>query len=100
MLVNRGTANGSARIKVYVNSYEESSYYVAVDGGSSIPMQFSISRSQPGTYSVVVGSVQAGSFRVEESIDPDLVFFISSVLMFTALVMGIIYIRRKQQGYY
>jgi len=99
-VANRGTANGSTRIKLYVNGEEDSSQGVTVESGGNRPVDFIITRSQPGTYDVYVGSVQAGSFVVAEYIDPDVVLFISLMLIFASFGLGIIYIwRRRQQEY-
>lgn len=100
MVANRGTVNGSTRITLYVNGQEENTFGVAVNSGSTAPVQFSVSRDRPGSYSVYVSGTAAGSFTVEEIIDPNLVLMLSSALVFTALMLCVIYIRRKQRENY
>jgi len=99
-VANRGTVNGSTTIKLYVNGEEDSIQGVTVESGRNRPVYFTVSRSRPGTYDVYVGSVQAGSFVVADSIDPDNILFISLTLIFFSLVLGIIYIWRKRQQEY
>jgi len=96
-VANRSTVNGSTTIKLYVNGQEDSSRGVNVNSGSVIPVTFTVSRSQPGTYAVYVNGAQAGSFTVEESVDLNLILIISCALILIALVLGFIYISRRQR---
>ncbi len=100
VVVNKGSANGASLIKVYIDGQEEASRGVTLAGGSSSPVTFTVNRSQPGTYAVYVGGVAAGSFTVADYIDSNIVLFVSSALVLTALVLGVIYIQRKRQGYW
>ena len=100
LVTNRGTVNGSARITIYVNGEQDQSYGVSVNSGKSTRLEFAVSREMPGTYSVYVNGAEAGSFKVENAVNPDLILLISCVLIITALIMGVVYIRRKQQDYY
>jgi len=98
--VNKGTVNGSARITLYVNGQEESSQGITVNGGSNVPVTFTVSRNEPGTYNVYVGGTQAGSFTVDEFADPNTVLYISGALLVIAFIIGTLFIlRRKQPGY-
>jgi hypothetical protein len=99
-VVNKGTGNGTANIRVYVNGQEEVSKGVAVSSGSIVIVTFTVSRNEPGTYSVYVGGVSAGSFTVDEMANPNIILYISIALIFIALVVGMaIMLRRKQTGY-
>ncbi|MDD5312833.1 MAG: exo-alpha-sialidase [Dehalococcoidia bacterium] len=98
-VVNAGTANGSSSIRVYVNGKEEASQGVTVKSGSSTPLTFNISRSEPGTYSVYVGSASAGSFVVDQFADPNIILYVSGAMLLFAFAIGVIYITgRKQSG--
>lgn len=98
--VNSGNGNGSSMIKLYVNGEEESSQGIALNSGGGQQVTFTVSRNEPGTYTVQVGSVDAGSFTVDEIAETNIILFISSVLIFFVLIIGIIYIlRRRQHGY-
>jgi len=99
-VVNKGTADGSSRIKLYVNGQEEAHQGVTLSSGSSTPVKFIVSRDEPGTYSVYVGSIAAGSFEVDQFTDPNLILYISAALILSALIFGIFYIRRKRPSGY
>jgi hypothetical protein len=99
-VTNRGTVNGSAMIKVYVNGEEEIRDSVSVESGKVKTVQFYVSRNQPGIYQVYVNGEFAGSFRVNEVIDPNLVLMLSTFLLVMALGLIIIYISRRQRGTY
>lgn len=88
---NPGTGNGTASIKVYVNGAVESSESISVNSGGSTTRTYKIFRNQPGTYTVYVGGVQAGSFKVDYFADPNIILFISGACIFFALIVGIIY---------
>ncbi len=99
-LVNKSTVNGALNVKLYVNGREEASQGVTVNSGSTLPISFNVSRDQPGTYSVYVGSVSAGSFTVDELADPNTILYISGALLGIAFVIGLLLIlRRRQPGY-
>ena len=93
-LANRGTANGTAVVKVYVNGHEEASRGIIVNSGSNTSLYFTASRSEPGTYTVYVDGVAAGSFTVE-SADGNIILFISIAMIFVALVGMLLFLRRK-----
>ena len=98
-IANRGTVNGSTRLKLYVNGEEDSSQGVTVESGGNRPVYFTVSRSQPGTYDVYVGGVEAGSFVVADSLDPGIILFISLTLILSSFLIGLIYVWRRQQEY-
>jgi hypothetical protein len=94
-VANKGAVNSSTRIKLYVNGEEDSSQDVTVESGGSRPVYFTINRSQPGTYAVYIGGAQAGSFIVDDAIDPNIILYISISMIFLALVTGAIMISRR-----
>jgi len=61
---------------------------------------FTIVRNQPGAYTVYAGSSPAGSFVVEEYLDPDIILYVSLGMIFTSFILSIIYIRRRRQEEY
>jgi hypothetical protein len=98
-VVNTSTVNGSSSIKVYVNGELENSRGITVNSGSSMPITFTVSRNEPGTYSVYVGGKQAGSFTVDRFADPNMILYISGALILLAFVTGVIYVfSRRQPG--
>jgi hypothetical protein len=94
-VANTGTGNGASMVKVYVNGAEESSQGVTVNSGGASSVSFTLSRNEPGTYSVYVGGTQAGSFTVDE-FTPNTVLYISGALVFFALVIAVIYMTRRR----
>jgi len=99
-VANRGTVNGSTTIRLYVNGQEAAVRSVTLESGKSRNIIFTTVQNSPGTYTVYVGGVQAGSFVVEEYFDPDIILFISMALVFTSLVLAVMYVwRRRQQEY-
>ena len=98
-IANRGTVNGSARIKLYVNGEEDSSQGITVESGGNRPVYFTVSRSQPGTYNIYVGGRQAGSFMVEDAVDPNIILYISLSMICLAFVLGAVMIARRNSYY-
>ena len=94
-VANTGTGNGSSVIKVYINGAEESQQGVSVTSGGTTSVTFDVTRNQPGTYTVYVGSTNAGSFTVDE-FTPNTVLFISGALVFFALIIGVIWMSRRR----
>jgi len=95
-LANKGTVNGTSAVKVYVNGQEEAAQGITINSGSNRPVSFTISRNEPGTYTVYVGGTPAGSFTVEQAVDPNVLLFISAALVLAGLALGVVYIRRRQ----
>ncbi len=96
-VANTGTANGNARIKLFVNGQEESSQGVSLASGSTSPVKFNVTRNDPGTYSVYVGGINAGTFTVDSMADPNMILYISGAAIVFAFVLGVIYISRRRQ---
>jgi hypothetical protein len=97
---NRGTVNGSTRLKLYVNGEEDSSQGVTVESGGNRPVYFTVTRSQQGSYSVYIGGVGAGSFVVADYISPDAILLISLLLILASLLLALIYVWRGRQQEY
>ncbi len=97
-VVNTGTVNGSDSIKVYVNGELENSQGVTVNSGSSTPVTFTVTRNEPGTYSVYVGGASAGSFTVDQFADPNIILYISGALLVFAFIIGVLFILRRRQA--
>jgi hypothetical protein len=95
-VTNTGTANGTAMVKVYLNDEPAATQGVNVARGSTVPMTFTIAPSQPGEYTVRVNNVQAGSLKVKDYNDSDIIFaaaLAAFILLVTALL--IVYLRRR-----
>jgi hypothetical protein len=96
-VANNGTANGSARLTLYVNGQEESSQGITLTSGSSTPVTFSVSRDAPGVYEVTVGGVQAGSFTVDQFADPNIPLYIGLTCLGLAFVTGLLIVLKRMQ---
>jgi Tol biopolymer transport system component len=95
-LANKGTANGSTQVKLYVNGQEEAHQGVTLSGGGNTPIKFTVSRDEPGSYSVYVGSLPAGTFEVDRLADPNLILYISGALLLFALAGGVIFMMMRR----
>jgi hypothetical protein len=96
-VVNTGTVNGASSIRVYVNGELENSQGITVNSGASTPVTFTVTRNEPGTYSVYVGGANAGSFVVDQFADPNIILYVSGALLVFAFVIGALFIVRKRQ---
>ena len=94
-VANTGTAAGSAVVRLFVNGQEEVRQGVSVNSGRTSQVRFTISRDEPGTYTVYVGNVPAGSFNVDVFADPNLILYFSAALVVVSLVLGAVYIYRR-----
>jgi len=99
-IINKGTVNGSKKVTLYVNGQVESTQGIMVNSGGSLQLTYYISRSEPGDYNVYVDGVPAGSFKVELFTESDGILIFSITMMAMAFVVGLIMLRRRQQGYY
>ena len=96
-VANTGDVNGASSITVYVNGQQESSQGVTVDSGSNTPVTFTVSRNQPGTYTVYVGGTSAGSFVVDLFAGPGPIAVGVSALFLIVFIAAIIIYRRKSR---
>jgi hypothetical protein len=95
-LVNRGTANGSKKVTVYVNGQVEVVQGTTVNKGGSSTLTFYLSRSEPGEYTVCVNDVQAGSFKVEAFKISDIILWLSMACVLASLILGVIMLWRRR----
>jgi hypothetical protein len=64
-VVNDGSDTGSTQVTLKINGQIEQTKVVTVGGGSSRPVKFTVTKAEPGTYTVIMGS-QRASFVVTE----------------------------------
>ncbi len=95
-VTNSGTGNGVARITVYVNGVEESAQPATLASGQSSTMDFTVTRNEPGTYSVIVNNVPAGSFTVELFNSNDMLIY-GSVALFAVGFIGVLYMLTRKR---
>ena len=98
-IANKGTVNGSAKIRLYVNGHEEPGQAVMLASGQSRTLYFDVSRSEPGTYQVYVNGTAAGIFKVSDNFGSNAVLAISSLCLLGALFIAILMVLRRRQSY-
>jgi hypothetical protein len=98
-VANKGPVNGSAKITLYVNGYEEPGQGVILAGGQSRTLTFYVARSEPGTYLVYVNGTSAGSFTVSDNSGGNAILVISSLCLLGALFIAIVMLMRRKQSY-
>jgi hypothetical protein len=96
-VTNTGGSNGAAKITLYVNGQEAESRGVTLSSGQTAPVSFSISRNEPGTYTVYVNGVPAGSFVVDMFTNNDVLIY-SIIALFTLGIIGVLYMVVKRRG--
>jgi hypothetical protein len=96
-VTNQGDANGDARIALFVNGQEMDSQGVTLASGQTSPVHFYVTMNEPGTYTVLVGNVSAGSFTVDYMASDNTVLFISLGFIGLVLVVGAMYFLRRKQ---
>jgi UDP-N-acetylglucosamine enolpyruvyl transferase len=96
-LINRSTVNGNKRVTLYINGQEEDSQGTTVNGGGSSQLTFSVSRSEPGDYTVYVDSMPAGSFNVAMVTGNDFILVISAALVGLAFLLGTVMLWRRKR---
>ena len=94
-VTNKGGSNGTSKVSIYINGQEEYAQPITLTGGQSSPLHFYVSRNEPGTYSVYVSGVSAGTFTVDQ-FTPDTILIISGVLVALALVGSVIFFTRRR----
>jgi hypothetical protein len=93
---NKGSANGDAKVTLYVNGQEMESQGVTVASGQTSPVHFSLSMNEPGTYTVSVGNVPAGSFTVDAFANNDFLIYGLIALFTIGLAVAIYTVTRKR----
>jgi len=67
-VVNRGGMTGSTRVALKINGKVEETKLVTVGPGGSRPVKFTVTKAEPGAYTIIMGS-QRASFLVTENTD-------------------------------
>ncbi|RPJ60781.1 MAG: hypothetical protein EHM12_05895 [Dehalococcoidia bacterium] len=100
IISNNGTAGDSSSVKLYINGEMDSSQEITTASGGSQQVHFTVKRSQPGTYTVSIDNVQAGSFTVEEPFNPTTIFIVIGALIVFAILFRIMYLVRQEKYYH
>jgi len=95
-VTNRGTANGATSITLYINGQEVESQGITLASGQSTPLHFFVSKNEPGTYSVQVGGVSAGSFTVDTFANNDILIY-GIIGLFTVAIAGVLFMLARKR---
>jgi hypothetical protein len=95
-VTNKGTSNGDAKVTLYVNGQEVESKGITLSSGQTSPLHFFVSRDEPGTYTVTVGGVSAGSFTVDTFTNNDLPIYIV-IAVVTLGIAGALYLFTRKR---
>jgi hypothetical protein len=95
-ITNKGGSNGATKVVLYVNGQEADSKGVALSSGQSTPISFKVSRNDPGTYSVYVNGVAAGSFTVDLFSGNDVLIY-CVIALFVIAIIGLLYYLMKRR---
>lgn len=66
-VVNDGGMTGSTRVALKINGQIEQTKLVTVGGGSSRLVKFTVTKAEPGTYTVIIGNQRASFLVAEDS---------------------------------
>jgi len=100
VVTNAGNASGTGTVKVYINGQEAGAQAVTLAPGQSRVVKFSIPANEAGENEVTVNNIKAGSFTVQDNRVNDVIFWASSVMVILGLILGVIYVWRRREGYY
>jgi len=95
-VTNKGGSNGTTKVTLYVNGQEAESKGITLSSGQSTMIHFSVSRNDPGSYTVRVNGVPAGSFTVDLFTNNDALIF-SIIALFTVAIVGVLYLVVKRR---
>jgi len=96
-VINKGSTNGDAKLTLYVNGQETDSQSVVLAAGQTEPVHFYVTMNEPGTYSVHVGSVPAGSFTVDTFANNDALIYII-IALFVLGIAGTLYMVTRRRA--
>ncbi len=95
-VANRGGSNGTSKVTLYINGQEAESKGITLSSGESTQVHFSVSQNDPGTYSIYVNGVPAGSFTVDLFTNNDILIY-SIIALFTIGIIGVLYLVFKRR---
>jgi hypothetical protein len=95
-VANRGGSNGTSKVTLYINGQEAESKGITLSSGESTQVHFSVSRNDPGTYSIYVNGVPAGSITVDLFTNNDILIY-SIIALFSIGIVGVLYLVFKRR---
>jgi len=95
-VANTGGSNGASKVTLYINGQEAESKGITLSSGESTQVHFSVSQNDPGTYSIYVNGVPAGSFTVDLLTNNDILIY-GIIALFTIGIIGVLYLVFKRR---
>jgi len=95
-VTNKGNSNGTSKVTLYINGQEAESKGISLTSGESTQVYFSVSRNDPGTYSVYVNGVPAGNLTVDLFTNNDALIY-GVIALFTIGIVGVLYLVFKRR---
>ena len=98
-VVNTGDQGGSLSVALKINGQVEQTRMISVGPQASQPIKFTVTRAQPGTYSVDIGG-QTGSFTIPDTtkhrapVSAGLIVFLIAGVLILATIMVLVLSRR------
>jgi uncharacterized protein YfaS (alpha-2-macroglobulin family) len=90
-IANKGGSSGTSKITLFINGQEDQSQGVTLASGESATVHFSVSRNDPGTYTVNVNNIPAGSYTVDQFKNNDALIYVV-IALFIIGIAGILYL--------
>jgi uncharacterized membrane protein len=95
-VANTGGSNGASKLTLYINGQEAESKGITLSSGESAQVHFSVSQNDPGTYSIYVNGVPAGSITVDLFTNNDILIY-SIIALFSIGIIGVLYLVFKRR---
>ncbi len=97
-MANRGDIQGTYVATLRINGDVAETKEGSLEGNTAVPLQFSVSRSEPGTYYVDVNG-QRSFFTVVESGNRGRFLILLIIIPLFAVVIALLILRRRKHGY-
>jgi hypothetical protein len=104
-IINNGGSSGSYNVALRINGRVEQQRTIEVSPGTAYPVKFTVTKSQPGTYTVNIGD-KRGSFVIlgapsslDEGTGEIILFAVAMAVIVLLSGLLIIIVRRRLQGY-
>jgi len=104
-VVNNGASSGSYNVALRINGRVEQQRTVEVSPGTAYPVKFTVTKAQPGTYTVNIGDQKSNFIVTDAGSSPSagmsegLLLVIAMAAIATLVLLLIIVSRRRLQGY-
>jgi len=95
-VVNKGGSNGTSKVTLYIDGQEAESKGITLSSGEATQVHFSVSRNDPGTYTVYVNGVSAGNFAVDPFTNNDILIY-GIIALFAIGIVGVLYLVVKKR---